>query len=378
MQESEAFDHITASREKTIVHTSLIGIGTNVLLAGFKAVVGTLSNSIAIVLDAVNNLSDAISSVVTIIGTKLSGRSPDRKHPLGHGRIEYLTALIVSAIVLYAGLTSAIESVRKIIHPETPEYSTVTLVILAVAIVVKLILGRYYKQKGEETHSASLVASGSDATFDAVLSFSVLASAILFLLTGLNLEAYVGLLISAFIIKAGVEMAGETLSDILGRRADSELSQKIKKLLTEEPEVRGAYDLIVHNYGPDKNYASVHLELPDTMTVEQVDVLTRRLEARVYLDTGVILTAVGVYSYNTKDDEAAHIRNQVQKMALSHEWVLQIHGFHVDTQKKAMRFDAVMSFDHSGREGAKELTEEIQAVYPDYQILVTPDVDITD
>jgi len=122
----------------------------------------------------------------------------------------------------------------------------------------------------------------------------------------------------------------------------------------------------------------VHLELPDTMTVEQVDVLTRRLEARVYLDTGVILTAVGVYSYNTKDDEAAHIRNQVQKMALSHEWVLQIHGFHVDTQKKAMRFDAVMSFDHSGREGAKELTEEIQAVYPDYQILVTPDVDITD
>jgi len=284
----------------------------------------------------------------------------------------------VSAIVLYAGLTSAIESVRKIIHPETPEYSTVTLVILAVAIVVKLILGRYYKQKGEETHSASLKASGSDATFDAVLSFSVLASAILFLLTGLNLEAYVGLLISAFIIKAGVEMAGETLSDILGRRADSELSQKIKKLLTEEPEVRGAYDLIVHNYGPDKNYASVHLELPDTMTVEQVDVLTRRLEARVYLDTGVILTAVGVYSYNTKDDEAAHIRNQVQKVALSHEWVLQIHGFHVDTQKKAMRFDAVMSFDHSGREGAKELTEEIQAVYPDYQILVTPDVDITD
>jgi len=378
MQESEAFDHITASREKTIVHTSLIGIGTNVLLAGFKAVVGTLSNSIAIVLDAVNNLSDAISSVVTIIGTKLSGRSPDRKHPLGHGRIEYLTALIVSAIVLYAGLTSAIESVRKIIHPETPEYSTVTLLILAVAIVVKLILGRYYKQKGEETHSASLEASGSDATFDAVLSFSVLASAILFLLTGLNLEAYVGLLISAFIIKAGVEMAGETLSDILGRRADSELSQKIKKLLTEEPEVRGAYDLIVHNYGPDKNYASVHLELPDTMTVEQVDVLTRRLEARVYLDTGVILTAIGVYSYNTKDDEAAHIRNQVQKMALSHEWVLQIHGFHVDTQKKAMRFDAVMSFDHSGREGAKELTEEIQAVYPDYQILVTPDVDITD
>ena len=241
-------------RNQVIVRTSIIGIITNVFLAGFKAAIGLISNSIAVVLDAVNNLSDALSSVITIAGTKLAGRSPDRKHPLGHGRIEYLTALAVSFIVLYAGVTSLIESVKKIIHPEAADYSAVSLIILAVAIAAKLVLGRYVKKKGEETHSASLSASGSDALFDAILSSSVLASAIFFLLTGISLEAWVGVIISGFIIKAGIEMLSDTLSDILGRRADENVSREIKRILNEEPAVRGAYDLFLHNYGPDKDY----------------------------------------------------------------------------------------------------------------------------
>ena len=375
---SEEIRMPAAEREKVIVRTSLIGIGANVLLAAIKAVFGLLAHSIAIVLDAVNNLSDALSSIITIIGTKLAGRSPDRKHPLGHGRIEYLSAMIVSAIVLYAGITSLVESVKKMIHPETPDYSPVTLIILAVAIVVKLLLGRYVKKQGERVNSASLIASGSDASFDAILSASVLASAVLFLATGISLEAYVGALISVFIIRAGIEMLQDTLNDILGRRADEEVSREIKRLLTAEKEVRGAYDLILHNYGPGRNYGSVHVELPDTMTVEEVDVLTRRLESTVYQQTGVILTGIGVYSYNTQDNEAAHIRNDVQKRALSHGWVLQIHGFHVNTEKKLMRFDAVMSFDIDPQEGLRILYEEIRAAYPDYEVQITPDLDISD
>ena len=375
---SEEIRMPAAEREKVIVRTSLIGIGANVLLAAIKAVFGLLAHSIAIVLDAVNNLSDALSSIITIIGTKLAGRSPDRKHPLGHGRIEYLSAMIVSAIVLYAGITSLVESVKKMIHPETPDYSPVTLIILAVAIVVKLLLGRYVKKQGERVNSASLIASGSDASFDAILSASVLASAVLFLATGISLEAYVGALISVFIIRAGIEMLQDTLNDILGRRADEEVSREIKRLLTAEKEVRGAYDLILHNYGPGRNYGSVHVELPDTMTVEEVDVLTRRLESTVYQQTGVILTGIGVYSYNTQDNEAAHIRNDVQKRALSHGWVLQIHGFHVNTEKKLMRFDAVMSFDIDPQEGLRILCEEIRAAYPDYEVQITPDLDISD
>lgn len=378
MLEERKMENETLNRDRIIVRTSIIGILTNVLLAGFKAAVGLLSNSIAVILDAVNNLSDALSSVITIVGTKLAGRLPDKKHPLGYGRIEYLSALIVSAIVLYAGITSFIESVKKIIHPEKAEYTVVSLVIIAVAVVVKLILGSFVKAQGKAANSGALVASGSDAMFDAILSASVLASAVIFMLTGISLEAYVGVAISVVIIKAGIEMMTETLDDILGQRADAETTIAIKRILNAEPEVRGAYDLVLNNYGPDKNIGSVHLELPDTMTVEQVDELTRRVQAKVLNETGVILTGVGVYSYNTKNDEAAKIRNTIQKLVLSHDWALQFHGFYVDVKKKSLRFDVVMSFEIDPKEGLDTLYKEVREAYPDYDIYIAPDVDVSD
>ncbi|MBP5618582.1 MAG: cation transporter, partial [Clostridia bacterium] len=213
---------LAADREKGIVRTSIIGIVTNVFLAGFKAAIGLLSHSIAVTLDPVNNLSDALSSVVTILGAKLGGKQPDKKHPLGYGRIEYLSSMIVAALVLYAGITSLVESIKKIIHPEAADYSTVSLIIISVAIVVKLLLGLYVKKQGKQVNSGALTASGSDALFDAILSASVLASAIVFLIWGVSLEAYVGVVIAIFIIKAGLEMMVETLNDIIGKREDAE------------------------------------------------------------------------------------------------------------------------------------------------------------
>ena len=366
------------NRDKIIVRTSIIGILANIFLAAFKAAVGIISNSIAVVLDAVNNLSDALSSVITIVGTKLAGKLPDKKHPLGYGRIEYLSAMIVSAIVLYAGITALVESVKKIIHPEKADYSAVALIIIAMAVVVKLALGRYVKAKGKAVNSSALVASGSDALFDAILSASVFASAVFFLVTGISLEAYVGVLISIMILKAGYEMMTDTLDDVLGRRADTETTQEIYKLLKEEPQVRGAYDLVLNNYGPGKEYGSVHIELPDTMTVDQVDMLTRRLEAKVYRATGIILTGVGVYSYNTKDDEAAKMRNVVQETVLAYEWALQLHGFYADTKAKTLRFDVVMSFDIKPRDGIEILSRDMKKLFPDYTVQITPDVDISD
>ena len=363
------------SRDKVIIRTSVIGIAANVLLAAFKATIGIVSHSIAVTLDAVNNLSDALSSIITIVGTKLSGRLPDKKHPMGYGRIEYLSAMIVSGIVLYAGITSAVESVKKIFHPEQPEYSTVSLAIIAVAVVVKIVLGRYVKAQGEKVNSGSLVASGSDAMFDAILSASVLACAIVFMVSGVSLEAYVGAGISAVIVKSGIEMMIETLNQILGERADKETTDQIKQLLTEEPVVQGAYDLIMYNYGPNKDLASVHLELPDTMTVREVDRLTRKLEAKVQRETGVILTGVGVYSYNTGNTEAARIQNDVRERVLAHDWAVQFHGFYVDIEAKEMAFDVVMSFDIAPREGVEIICREIQQAYPDYRIVVAPDID---
>lgn len=366
------------NRNKVIIRTSIIGILTNVLLTAFKAVIGIISNSIAVTLDAVNNLSDALSSIITIVGTKLAGKLPDKKHPLGYGRIEYLSAMIVSGIVLYAGITAAVESVKKIIHPEKPNYSIISLVIIAVAVIVKIILGRYVKAKGEQVNSGSLVASGSDAMFDAILSGSVLVSAIIFMMSGLSLEAYVGVVIAGFIIKAGIEMMMETLNEILGVRADKEKTDKIKELLSEEPEVRGAYDLIMYNYGPDKDFASVHLEVPDTMTTSEFDKLTRKLQRKVYKETGVVLAGVGLYSYNTSNEEAADMQKEVRDRVMKHNWAIQFHGFYVDTETKEMTFDVVMNFDIKPKEGIQIIYDEIKAAYPEYDIQIAPDVDVSD
>lgn len=359
------------------MRTSLIGIAVNILLAAFKAGVGLLSNSIAVILDAVNNLSDALSSVITIFGAKLAGRKPDKDHPLGHGRIEYISALIVAAIVMYAGITSLVESVKKIIDPQKPDYSTISLVIIAVAVLAKILLGRYVKKMGEKTHSGALVASGTDALSDAALSLAVLLTALLYTFKGISLEAYVGVVISGFIIKAGYEMISDTVKDILGRRANVEVSNKIKEIISEEPDVLGAYDLFIHDYGPDKAYASVHVELPDSMTVDKVDVLTRKLTDRVYRETGVILTGVGVYSRNT-DAKAERIRRDIEKIVMAHEWALQMHGFYIDEERKIIRFDVVMSFDVSHSEGIRTICEEVKEIYPEYDLVIVPDIDITD
>lgn len=366
------------SRDKIIIRTSIIGIITNIFLVVFKMFVGLLSNSIAIILDAVNNLSDAMSSIITIVGTKLANKKPDKKHPMGYGRIEYLTAMIVAGLVLYAGITSLIESIKKIIHPEAPDYSATTIIILSVAVVAKILLGKFVKSQGEKANSSALVASGSDATFDAILSFSVLVSALIFIFTKISLEAYVGAAISIFIIKSGIGMLVETLNEILGQRADRELTQKIKKIVAGHNNVSGAYDLFVYNYGPNKHYASVHIEIPDTMTAEELDILTREIEQDVYHKTGVIMTGIGIYSYNTKDNKIYALRSKIQKIVFENEFAIQMHGFYADLENKNIRFDVVLSFEIEAHEGVKKIVEDLKKEFPDYEFVVTPDVDVSD
>ena len=378
MSDTHDMREMVVAREKIIVKTSIVGIITNILLAAFKAAVGLLSNSIAIILDAINNLSDALSSVITIIGAKLAGKLPDKKHPLGYGRVEYISSMLVSALVLYAGITALVESVKKMIHPEAVNYSLLTLVVLGVAIGVKLVLGKYVKTKGEQVNSGALIASGSDASFDAILSASVLASALLYLCCHISLEAYVGVAISLVIIKVGIGMLTETLNDILGQRPEAELVKQVKQIILAEPQVHGVYDLLINNYGPNKNYASLHLELDDTLTVAEVDELTRKIENAVYRQTGIILTGVGVYAFNTSSQEVAQVRNAVQKMVLSHDWALQMHGFYMDPVHKKLQCDVVLSFDVERKKALDTLTQEVQQAYPDYTVQITPDVDIID
>ncbi len=364
-------------RNQIIIRTSMIGIAANLLLVIFKSVVGILSHSIAVILDAVNNLSDAVSSVVTILGTKLAGKKPDKLHPHGHGRYEYLTAMAVSALVLYAGFAALTESVKKIISPEMPDYSAVSLVIIGSAVLVKFFLGRYVKRVGQKIHSGSLISSGADALFDAILSLSVFLTAMLYHFTGLCLEAWVGAVIAVFIIRSGIQMFRETLDDILGKRIDSETAQAVKQTICALPEVQGAYDLFIDNYGSDYQIGSVHIEVPDTMTADRIDKLTRQIGECVYKSHHIIMTGVSIYSVNTTDEGIAKMRSEITRLVMEGDKVLQMHGFFVEETEKIIRFDVVV--DYSAEEGfLEELYQNVKNHYPDYQIIMTRDYDISD
>jgi cation diffusion facilitator family transporter len=368
-----------ASREKTIVKTSIVGIIANVFLAGFKAVIGLMTNSIAIVLDAVNNISDAGSSLITIVGTKLAAKEPDKKHPFGYGRIEYLSAMIISVIVLYAGVTSFVESVKQIIHPETPEYNAVSLIIVAVAVVVKILLGRYVKGVGVKVNSDSLINSGEDATLDSIISASTLVAAGIFLIFHISLEAWLGAIISLIIIKSGIEMLRDTISQILGERNDTELAKAIHDTVVSFPGVEGAYDLVLNNYGPDAWNGSIHIEVPDTYSADRLDQMIREIMMKVYSEHHVILTAVGVYSVNTKDEETIQTKKKVEEIVFANAYVRQMHGFYLTKDEKKIRFDVVISFDAKDRRAVyTDVVAAVQKAFPDYTLQVAMDTDFTE
>ena len=369
----------TASREKTIVRTGIIGIVANVLLASFKALVGVAVHSTAMVLDAVNNFSDVLSSLVTIIGTKIASRKPDKKHPLGHGRVEYLAQMIIAALILYAGITALWESVKKIITPVDPEHSAISLALISVAIVVKIFLGLYVKKQGKKAKSDLLISSGTDALFDAILSTAVLISAIILLIFKFNIEAYVSVIIAIFILKAGIEIIVEAVDDMLGHRVEVEYTKKVKESVLTFGEVFGAYDIVLHNYGPDRYLGSVHIEIDDRMTADKIDSLTRNITQKVYEDTGIILTAVGIYSNNSSNEQLMKMRKDITELVVDHKHILQLHGFYVDEEKKRITFDVVVDFDEQDREGLmKHIIGDVKNALPEYEVVVAMDSDISD
>ena len=329
------------TRQEKIVKTSIIGIVVNLILVAFKATVGVLTNSIAITLDAVNNLTDALSSIITIIGAKLAGRAPDKNHPYGYGRIEYFSSVIIAAIVLWAGITALMESWPKIFHPDVTNYTTVSLIIIAVAVVVKFVLGQYVKHVGEDINSQALVASGSDAFFDSILSLSTLVAAIISLYFHISLEGILGVIISIVIIKASIDMLRETLDSMIGARVDSDLSKKIKKSISEVPGVYGAYDLSLHNYGPEDMQGSVHIEVDDTLTALDIHKLTRTIQNKIYSEFSIGLT-VGIYARNDKYEE---VRKDLDNIINEYEEVLEIHGFIVLEEMNLVMFDIIVDFD---------------------------------
>lgn len=365
-------------RSKVIIRTSIKAIIVNIILVIFKAFVGILANSIAIILDAVNNLSDAVSSIITIVGAKLANKAPDKEHPYGHGRIEYIASVIIAIIILLAGLTSAKESIEKIIMPSDVNYSAASIVIVAVAIFVKFFLGRYVKNTGKKIDSQSLIASGTDAFFDAIVSFSTLVAAIINIAWGLKLEGYIGIVISLLIIKSGIEILKDTLNTIVGTRADSDLSKKLKERINEFDEVYGTYDLILHSYGPSKIIGAANIQVDETMTAKKIHGLTKKIQSVIYKEFGIILI-LGIYATNEKDEYAVQIEKDLREIIADYNEIIQLHGFYADNEKKTINFDIIIDFsaDNPGKI-KEEVMNRIKEKYPEYKYYVVIDSDFTD
>lgn len=361
------------TRSRQIIRTSVVGIITNVLLAGFKALVGLLAHSVAIVLDAVNNLSDALSSVITIIGTKLSERPADKEHPFGYGRVEYFTAIIISSIVLTTGITSLVESVRKIINPTQPDYTTITLIVIIAAIVTKLVLGWYVRKQGQKLESDALIASGSDALFDAVITLATLISAGIMLIWNVSLDGYLGVLISAVIIKAGIEMLSSPITQLLGASVSAELTRQIKSEILEQEGVQGVYDIIVHGYGPNLSIGSLHISVPDTMDAHQIHGLTRKISEMMMSRHGIVMT-VGIYAIATGNNRHAELQKEVAQTLSQQEHVIQVHGFYYYESENCVSVDVVPDMTVTDDQAfINLLTEKLKPILKDLQISIVID-----
>lgn len=364
-------------REKEIIKTSIFGIIVNLLLVIFKTTIGLIVNSIAIILDAVNNLTDAISSVVTIVGTRLANKKPDKEHPYGHGRIEYFTSVIISFIILFAGITALKESVEKIIYPANADYSLVSLIIIAIAVIVKFAFGKYVKKIGRKLNSQSLVASGEDAFMDAVLSFSTLVAGIINYIWDLTIEGYIGIIISVFIIRSAIKILKETLNIMIGQREDKEFTDKIKDKVCSYSEVQGMYDLAIHNYGPSKTIADLHIQVRDDMTAQEIHTLTREITVDLFNEFGII-TTVGIYAENN-DSDFVEVKKELDNVVKEYKHVKQIHGFYADKINKKVYFDLIIDFDCKDAEELKNrIIRRLENKFLEYKFYVSLDADISD
>ena len=365
-------------RSKKIVRTSIIGILTNLGLVAIKAVVGLFANSISIIMDAINNLSDALSSVITIVGTKLSQKKPDAKHPYGHGRIEYLTSLIIGIIIIVAGSAAIVESVISIIEGSEPKFEIYSVILIAVAVSVKVGLGLYFRYMGKKLNSQALKGSGIDALFDALLSLATLISIIVSLVWHITIEGYIGAIIGLFMIKSGIDVLRSSLSSIIGERTSKETSEAIKKLVCSNPQVLGAYDLIVNNYGPDRGIGSIHIEVDDKLTAKEIHPLTRNISLQVYEQFGIIMT-VGIYASNSSDSEINKIKIAIKKEVLSHPTIKQMHGFYCDQEQKSISFDVIVDFANKNSSSLiEEIKTDLSKQFPDYHFFVVEDKDFAD
>ncbi|WP_441561579.1 cation diffusion facilitator family transporter [Colibacter massiliensis] len=366
-----------AMRNKGITVASLKGIGSNMLLVIFKVIIGLSSHSIAIILDAVNNLTDILSSVLTVAGTRLAGKRADKEHPFGHGRIEYITTMAIAFIILSAGLISLKESAEHILHPVTSTFALTDLLIISAAIIVKIFMGFYFRKEGKRWQSDALSASAVDALYDAFLTGATLVSSLLVYFFRFDIQGYVGAVIGICIIRAAIGIVHDMYNHLIGIRADDTLIRKLKETIASYPHVGGVYDLILNSYGPGETIGSVHISLPDTLTIADVHPLNKRIASDIYDKFGIVMT-IGVYAENQNDLKALQIKKELDDILSLYPHVLQIHAFYVQECEKTIYYDLIFDFDEPDPRGALESIEkELQKRIPEYRQFAVLDTDFS-
>ena len=358
-----------------------VGIGLNILLFMGKFFAGQLSGSIAVTADAFNNLSDAGSSAVTLLGFRLAGKKPDTDHPFGHGRIEYISGLIVAGLILLMGVELAKSSFDKILHPEEATFSALAVVILAVSVAVKLYMWFYNRRIGGKLRSAAMEATAMDSLSDAAATFAVLLATLIGKWTGLAVDGYVGLLVALFILFSAYKAAKETLSPLLGQAPDPELVQRIRDIVAEHDTVVGIHDLVVHDYGPGRQMVSLHAEVPASGDIlelhDVIDNIERELHEKLHVQAVIHMDPIV-----TDDTEVDALRRQVAELARQVEPRMTVHDLRVvrGTTHTNLVFDAVLPLDAAitPAEAARRIREKVSELDGDYYAVVTVEHSFTE
>lgn len=364
-------------RMKKVVTVSIVGIFVNVALGVIKIIVGNAANSVAVTSDAVNNFADSISSLVTIITMIIVGKGATRKHPFGFGRVEYFSSIIISVLVLFTGGEFMVESIKHIIHPVATNYGNVALVLLVVAILAKIFLGLYTRRQGKKANSPNLVASGQDALSDAILTGVTFVGALLSRFAHWNIDGWIGAIVSIFVLKSGLEILLDVVNKLLGDRPDAKLGDMIMKEITATPGIIGAYDLILHNYGPNIFIGNVNVELDEQLSIRDAYEIVKPLSVKIANEYGVFMY-FGFYAVNTTDKKTMEMNQKVKDILMKEPDVLQVHAFYVEQDKKFMSFDVVLDFnvkDQLAKE--KTIRDKVHSLFPDYEVEMVFDKDYT-
>lgn len=346
-----------------------VGILGNLLLFAAKLVIGMVSGSVSITADAVNNLSDASSSVVTLLGFRLASKPADEEHPYGHARMEYFSGLIVAAIILLIGVELGKSSIRKIVHPEAVEFSAALVIVLVLSILLKLWMAGFFTRLGRKIDSAALTASGADCRNDVISTGAVLLACIVGRFTGLAVDGYMGLLVAAFILYSGVTIAKETLDPLLGAAPDAGLVEAITGDLLAHPAVLGIHDLMIHDYGPGRQFASVHAEMDCRQDVLEAHEVLDTLERECMENHRVMLT-IHYDPIVTDDETLNHMRRVVTEAVEAIDPRLSIHDFRMvcGCRNTNLIFDLALPFDMADRKTEiKARIDECVQVDPDME-----------